>query len=62
MVMPGSQLQYDREINTPVLESKAATLDRTNAHRTKLASGGSALPGPIKSFYEPRMGVNLSNV
>lgn len=63
MAMSGPRLQHDREIDTPVLEStQAATLDRTNAHRTKLASGGSALPGPIKSFYEPRMGLNLSNV
>ncbi len=48
MAMPGSQLQHDREIDTSVLEStQAATLDRTNAPRTKLASGGSALPAQV---------------
>jgi hypothetical protein len=46
--MHGSQLQHDREIDTPVLVStQAATLNRTNARRTKLASGGSALPAQV---------------
>jgi hypothetical protein len=45
MATHGSQLQHDREIDTPVLVStQAATLDRTNARRTKLDSGGSTLP------------------
>ena len=45
MALPGSPLQHDSAIETPVLEStQAATFDRTNARRTKLASGGSALP------------------
>ncbi len=48
MDIHGSHLQHDREIDTPVLVStQAATLDRTNARRTKLASGGSALPALV---------------
>lgn len=48
IAMHGSQLLHDREFDAPVLVStRAATLDRTNARRTKLASGGSALPAQV---------------
>lgn len=48
MARPEWQLQHNREIDTPVPEStQAATPDRTNARRTKLTSGGSALPSQV---------------